>query len=59
MWRLSTSRIRHRIRRFIDSKDEQEMLLQFVRDVGAGDLTKGWSEGVARLKSGLLGAACE
>jgi Chalcone isomerase-like len=32
----------------IDSRDEQEMLLQFVRGVGAGDLTKGWSEGFAR-----------
>lgn len=32
----------------IGSRQEQEILLHFVRAVGVGDLTKGWSEGFAR-----------
>jgi len=39
----------------LDSKDPQELTLQFVRSVGAGDIRKGWSEGFERSAGAQLG----
>lgn len=39
----------------LDSKDPQQLTLQFVRSVSAGDIRKGWSEGFERSAGAQLG----